>query len=200
LWKRAGGSDIAKDGHAMEALARRTILTAGALLVALLASCHAAGPYGHAKVYTPNADEERAVDGNKEYDVLLAERAIDKLKGRKAWAFGVVTNRGSGPDGAAYVALSLRSLQARSSCKSSDEDSCRVTVGEREMGRVHALLALAAEDDMGQDSVGLGSLLRVVGTVSQDLDPNDGTPVLRATFYRHWPRGSYATIQAKSSP
>jgi hypothetical protein len=184
----------------MEALSREAIAAALALLVAPLASCHAAGPYGHAKVYAPTADEERAVDGNEEYDALLAERAVDRLKGRKAWAFGVVTSRGSGPDGSAYVALSLRSLQARNVCKSTDESSCRVTVGEREMARVHALMALAAEDDMGQDSVGLGSLLRIVGTVSQDLDPSDGTPVLRATFYRHWPRGSYATTKAANIP
>jgi len=142
--------------------------------------------------------EANAVDGNKEYDSLLAERSIDKLKGRSVWLFGVVTNRGAGPGGAAYVALSLRSLQQRNLCESDDEDTCRVTVSEREMGRAHALLALAAEDDMGQDSVGLGSLLRIAGTVTQDLDPNDGTPVLRASYYRHWPRGSYVTTKAAS--
>jgi hypothetical protein len=184
----------------MGALVRETIPAAGALLVSVLTSCRAAGPHVHEKVYAPTADEARAVDDSKEYDALLAERTFDRLKGRKTWAFGVVTHRGSGPGGAAYLALSLRSLQSRASCESSDEASCRVTVGEREIGRVHALLALAAEDDMGQYSVGLGSLLRVVGTVSEDLDPSDGTPVLRASIYRHWPRGSYLTTQAKNAP
>ena len=165
---------------------------------AALLSCHGAGPYGHSKVYAATGAEEGAVAGNKEYDPLLAERSLDKLKGRSVWLFGVVTNRGSGPGGATYVALSLRSLQQRNLCESADEDSCRVTVSEREMGRAHALLALSAEDEMGQDSVGLGSLLRVVGSVTQDLDPNDGTPVLRASFYRHWPRGSFVTTKAAS--
>ena len=41
--------------------------------------------------------------------------------------------------------------------------------------------------------------LRIVGNVTQDLDPNDGTPVLRATFYRHWPRGFYVTTKATST-
>jgi hypothetical protein len=172
----------------------------GVLAIVVLAavSCQSAGPYGHRKVYAPLAAEANAVDGNKEYDSLLAERSIDKLKSRSVWLFGVVTNRGAGPGGAAYVALSLRSLQQRNLCESDDEDTCRVTVSEREMGRAHALLALAAEDDMGQESVGLGSLLRMVGTVTQDLDPNDGTPVLRASYYRHWPRGSYVTTKAAS--
>ncbi len=110
----------------------------------------------------------------------------------------MVTNRGSGPGGAAYLTLSLRTLQPRNLCESDDEDSCRVTVSEREMGRVHALLALASEDDMGQESVGLGSLVRIVGTVTQDLDPSDGTPIVRATFYRHWPRGFFVTTKASS--
>src|SRR5204862_484551 len=84
----------------------------------------------HRKVYAPLTAEASAVGGNKEYDPLLAERSIDKLKGRSVWLFGVVTNRGAGPGGAAYVALSLRSLQQRNLCESDDEDTCRVTVGE----------------------------------------------------------------------
>jgi len=168
-----------------------------ALALAMLA-CSSGGPYGHRKVYAPVAPEASSVAGIREYDPLLAERSLDKLKGRSVWLFGVVTNRGTGPGGAAYVALSLRTLQQRNLCESEDEDSCRVTVSEREMGRAHALLALAAEDDMGQESVGLGSLLRVVGTVTQDLDPNDGTPILRASYYRHWPRGFYVTTKAAS--
>jgi hypothetical protein len=167
-----------------------------AAVALVVASCQSAGPYGHSKVYSPLGAEASAVAANREYDPLLAERSLDKLKGRSVWLFGVVTNRGSGPGGAAYVALSLRTVQQRNLCESDDEDSCRVTVSEREMGRAHALLALAAEDDMGQESVGLGSLLRIVGTITQDLDPNDGTPILRASYYRHWPRGFYVTTKS----
>lgn len=197
-WNRARGSGIAKERMVGTRNLRNEIVAVIAAAVPLLPACHGAGPYGHAKIYAAASAEEKAVAGNKEYDPLLAERALDKLKGRSVWLFGVVTNRGSGPGGAAYVALSLRSLQQRNLCKSDDEDSCRVTVSEREMGRAHALLALASDDEMGEESVGLGSLLRIVGSVTQDLDPNDGTPILRASYYRHWPRGHYVTTQASS--
>jgi hypothetical protein len=160
------------------------------------ASCHSAGTYGHSKVYAPTSSEESAVARNEEYDARPS--AAGKAKDRPTWLFGVVTHRSAGPGGAAYVALSLRTLQTRNLCDSDDEDTCRVTVSEREMGRAHALLALSAEDEMGQESVGLGSLLRIVGNVTQDLDPNDGTAILRASFYRHWPRGFYVTTKASS--
>jgi hypothetical protein len=197
-WKRAPASGIAKE----RMVGTRTPCNGMACVLAatfpFLPACHGVGPYGHAKIYAAASAEEKAVAGNKEYDPLLAERALDKVKGRSVWLFGVVTNRGPGPGGATNVALSLRSLQQRNLCESDDEDSCRVTVSEREMGRAHALLALASEDDMGHESVGLGSLLRVVGSVTQDLDPNDGTPILRASYYRHWPRGYYVTTKASS--
>jgi hypothetical protein len=183
-------------------LARTTLANRPALILATasacaLASCHSAGPYGHSKLYAPASAEERAIGGTKEYGAHL-ERTSDKSKDRSFWLFGVVTNRGSGTGGAAYLALSIRALQPRNLCESDDEDSCRVTVSEREMGRVHALVALGSEDDMGQESVGLGSLVRLVGTMSQDLDPNDGTPIVRANYYRHWPRGFYVTTKASS--
>jgi hypothetical protein len=168
-----------------------------AVSASALASCHSAGLYGHSKVYAPLSAEERALGGSKEYGAV-SERAPGKSKDRSSWLFGVVTNRGSGTGGAAYLALSIRALQLRNLCESDDEDSCRVTVSEREMGRVHALVALASEDDMGQESVGLGSLVRIVGTMSDDLDPNDGTPIVRASYYRHWPRGFYVTTKASS--
>jgi hypothetical protein len=176
-----------------------TRCSAGLILSLLAVSCHPGGPYGHSKVYSPTSDEEHATQGIQEYDPLLAERAIDKLKGRPTWLFGIVTNRASGPGGATYVALSLRTLQQRNLCQSDAEDSCRVTVSDREMGRVHVLLSLGADDDLGEHGVGLGSLLRVVGTVTQDIDPTDGMAVLRGSFYRHWPRGFYLTAKAANA-
>jgi hypothetical protein len=166
---------------------------------ALMVSCRSAGPYGHSKVYSPLSDEQHAVSGNPEYDSLLADRSFDKIKGKTVWLFGVVTNRGSGPGGAAYVALSLRTLQLRNLCDSEDEDTCRVTVSDREMGRVHVLLSLSADDDLGEHSVGIGSLLRVAGAVTTDIDTIDGTPIIRMSYYRHWPRGFYVTTKAASA-
>jgi hypothetical protein len=33
----------------------------------------------------------------------------------------------------------------------------------------------------------------VIGKLSDEVDPDDGTPVLRATYYRHWPRNFFVT-------
>src|SRR5258706_15242333 len=90
-------------------LSCRTGCIFAAALGALAAGWRSAGPYGHSKIYSASSAEEQALKGSPEYDALLAERAPAKLKDRSVWLFGVVTNRGSGPGGAAYVALSLRS-------------------------------------------------------------------------------------------
>jgi hypothetical protein len=56
---------------------------------------------------------------------------------------------------------------------------------------VHA--KLRPDDEVGEKSVGVGSLVRVVGQLGEDVDPADGAPIVRATFYRHWPRNAYVT-------
>jgi hypothetical protein len=147
-------------------------------------------------VYVPASGEDRAASPAAEYDAFGFERAPDKLKGKQVWAFGVVTQRRPGPNGTAYLALSIRTLQPRNLCENAEEDSCRVTVSDREMGRVHIMAPLKGEDDMGENSVGLGSLVRIVGRVAEEVDPGDGTGVIRAEFYRHWPRGFYVTTRA----
>src|SRR3954471_21400915 len=81
----------------------RWLLVAAPLLVL---GCHSSGPYGHAKVYSPTSDEDRAVQGHQEYDPLLAQRAPEKQLNRPLWLFGVVTQRSTGANGAAYIAVS----------------------------------------------------------------------------------------------
>ncbi|HEX3850810.1 MAG TPA: hypothetical protein VHW01_07570, partial [Polyangiaceae bacterium] len=74
-----------------------------------------------------------------------------------------------------------------------DEDTCRVTVSEHEHATLHANVKLESGDDVGQYSVGKGSLLRVIGKLSDEVDHDDGTPVLRVSYYRHWPRNFFVT-------
>ena len=174
-------------------------LAALGAICALTFSCRSAGPYGYSRVYTPTSDEAQAVSGKSELDARNVQRSPDQ-RNRAFWTFGVVTHRSPGPGGAAYVALSLRSLSPQNQCRSRDEDTCRVTVSDRETGRAHALVTLTAEDDLGERSVALGSLLRVVGTVAEDVDPSDGSAILRATFYRHWPRGFYSATPSSGPP
>ncbi|MET0592504.1 MAG: hypothetical protein ABW133_07385 [Polyangiaceae bacterium] len=175
---------------------RRACVLASCAMLATLLGCRSAGPYGYSRVYTATSDETQAVVGKGELDPRTAQRSDQKSRGY--WAFGVVTHRASGLGGAAYVALSLRALQPQNRCQTRDEDTCRVTVSDRETGRAHALVTLASEDDLGERSVALGSLLRIAGSVAEDVDPSDGSPILRASFYRHWPRGFYASTAGAS--
>jgi len=175
----------------------RPLLSSFAASALVLSACRSAGPYGHSRAYTPTSDEAQATSGKTELDPRAVPRSPDQRR-RVYWAFGVVTHRSPGPGGAAYVALSLRALQPQNQCESRDEDTCRVTVGDRETGRAHALVTLTAEDDLGERGVGLGSLLRVVGNVAEDVDPADGSAIVRASFYRHWPRGFYQAVKSSA--
>ena len=159
-----------------------------------LAACHSAGPYGYAPTYVPTDDEERAQNGATEYDPVMFQRDPDGWRKKKVTLFGVVTQRGSGPGGGAYLSLSVRRLEPRNLCDNgNDDDSCRVTVSDKDFGVVHVLAPLRPDDDFGARSIGIGSLVRVFGTFGEDLDPNDGQPVMRVQTYRHWPRNFYVT-------
>jgi len=168
---------------------RRLALAFGLFALA----CGSGGQFGHSKTYSPLSDEESAAEGAKDYDPVMAKRSPEKWKGISVSAFGIVVNRSSGPGGASEVKLSLRNLESRNLCESTDEDTCRVTVSEHEHAIVHAMLHLRTEDDLGEHSLGPGSLVRVIGVMADAVDPSDGEPVLQAKYYRHWPRGFYVT-------
>jgi hypothetical protein len=164
------------------------------LALVAVAGCHGAGPYGHSPKYAPLDDEAKAVEGARQYDPVMYQREQEAWRKGTTWLFGIVTNRASGPSGGAYLTLSVRTLEPRNLCdNANDEDTCRVTVSDKDFGVVHAIVPLRPEDDVGEHSVGGGSLLRVVGKLGQDVDPNDGAPILRATYYRHWPRHFFVT-------
>lgn len=159
----------------------------------LLFACHSAGPYGFSRTYQPLSAEEAAAQGSREYDPVMAARDKDDWKKGSVSLYGVVKARSQSKDGSAYLTLSMRTLSDRNLCDDFDEDTCRVTVSDHEHAIVHANLKLASEDDIGEHSVGKGSLLRVIGKLSDEVDPQDGAPVLRASYYRHWPRHFFVT-------
>lgn len=168
-------------------------------MLLLLAGCGGAGPYGHAVDYVATSDERSATEGATEYDPVMAQREPEQWRKKRIKLFGVVTARSSGDEGMAQLTLSVRRLETRNLCKlRTDEDTCRVTVSDKDFGVIHALVKLGADDDIGAQAVAVGSLVRVVGTLLQQIDPNDGAPFVRATFYRHWPRFQYATRAAAS--
>jgi len=168
-----------------------------AAVVTCTSACGGAGPYDHAAVYVPLPGEDAAAKGARDYDPVMVQRQPDAWRSSPASVFGVVVARAPGPGGSAYLTLTVRRLEGRNLCEyAADETSCRTTVSDRDFGVVHAILALRHEDDVGEHSVGTGSLLRLVGTLAQDPDPNDGNPVIRPTFYRHWPRYFFVTRSA----
>jgi hypothetical protein len=159
----------------------------------LLGACGSAGAYGHSPTYAPLGDEESAAEKAKEYDPVMAKRSPEKWKGKTVSVFGVVLARSPGSGGNSQLKLSVRTLEPRNLCDSSDTDTCRVTVSEHEHAVVHALVHLSAEDDIGEHSVGPRSLVRVIGTLTDAVDTGDGEQMIQGTYYRHWPRNFYVT-------
>ncbi|WP_394826304.1 hypothetical protein [Pendulispora albinea] len=160
----------------------------------ILSGCASAGPYGHSATYAPLAEEESAAAGVRDYDPLSYARDPGGWRKHKSSLFGVVTARAPGAGGATYVTVTVRRLEPKNRCeRAGSDDTCRVTVTDRDFGAVHALVRLKPEDDMGTQALGAGSLVRVIGTFGQDVDAGDGGPILRADYYRHWPRGQYVT-------
>ena len=168
------------------------------LLLALAIGCASGGQWGHSRTYEPLSAEQAALDGATDYDPVMAARSPEKWRNKKIKLFGIVLERQPAPGGLADVTLSVRVLESRNLCESNDEDSCRVTVSDREYSRVHGLLKLQPDDDIGATSVGALSLLRLVGELSPEVSAADGAPVVRASYYRHWPRNYYVTTKARS--
>lgn len=159
-----------------------------------LAACHSAGPYGFSRVYSPLSEEEDASEGAKRYDPVMIERDPAHWRGQPITLFGVVRQRSQAAGGLAYLTLSVRTLATRNLCDQMDEDSCRVTVSDHEFAVIHASVKLRPEDDLGKLALSPGSLVRVVGKLTDDVDKTDGMPVLKASYYRHWPRNFYVTM------
>ena len=174
-------------------------IATGLVALSLLGSgCHGAGPYGHSPHYAPLSDEEAAAAGAREYDPVMAERQPDQWRHGKVSLFGVVQKREPGPGGQAKLTIGVRRLEPRNLCDNeNDDDSCRVTVSDRDFGVVWALVSLRGDDDVGPRSVGPRSLVRVVGTIGQDVSPT-GAAVVHAQYYRHWPAFTYVTRASAS--
>jgi hypothetical protein len=164
------------------------------LALALCAiGCHGAGAYGHSPRYVELDEETAAAADAREYDPVMAERQPDKWRQGKISLFGVVERRDPGPGGQARLTLSVRRLEPRNLCgEETDDDSCRVTVSDKDFGVIEALVPLRGDDHVGPRAVSARSLLRVVGTIGQDVAPT-GVPVVHVVWYRHWPSFYYVT-------
>ncbi|MGC4094482.1 MAG: hypothetical protein QM756_42530 [Polyangiaceae bacterium] len=162
------------------------------LAVCTLAGCSSPGLYGYSRTYSPLDAEEKAGEGGREYDPVMSKRVPDEWKKTKVKLFGVVKARKDVAGGGTDLTVGMRALAERNLCDDADESSCRVTVSNREHATVHVLAKLASGDDIGKLSVQIGSLVRVVGHLTDDAAA-DGEVVVRADYYRHFPRGEFAT-------
>lgn len=177
---------------------RRTVL-AVPLFSLLTLACHSGGPYGFARTYQPLSAEKSALENTREFDPVMAERDKEDWKKGSVSLFGVVKSRSSAKSGGAYLTLSMRTLSERNLCEDFDEDTCRVTVSEHEHATIHAIVKLSSEDEVGEHSINKGSLVRVVGKLTDEVDPDDGASVLQVSYYRHWPRHFYVTTAMASA-
>jgi hypothetical protein len=169
---------------------RRSITLA---LATMLAACSSAGPYGYSRTYSPLSDEEDEAEGAKEYDPVMIEREPETWKKQRISVFGIVRQRTQASGGSAYLTLGVRTLSQRNICDTAADDSCRVTVSEHDFATVHAVAKLRPEDDLGKDALRPGALVRVIGKLNDEVDKNDGAPVLVVAYYRHWPRNTFVT-------
>jgi hypothetical protein len=170
-------------------------LTCGSVL---LLACSSAGPYGYSRTYSPLSAEEEAARDSERYDPVMAQRLPQEWRKKKLEVFGVVLARAEGRDGLSDLTLSMRRLAARNLCEAGEEETCRVTVGDQELARLHALVKLSQEDAVGAQQLKPQSLVRVIGTLEDQANKDDGADVLLASYYRHWPSAQYVTEQARS--
>ena len=162
-------------------------------VAAVLTACGSAGPYGFSRTYEPLSEEEDHTEGAKEYDPVMIEREPETWKKQRISVFGIVRGRSQAPGGSAYLTLGVRTLSERNICDTAADDTCRVTVSEHDFATVHAIAKLRPEDDLGKLSLRPGALVRVIGKLNDEVNKNDGAPVLVAGYYRHWPRNYFVT-------
>jgi hypothetical protein len=163
----------------------------GSICFVLLAC--AGNPYGYAPEYVPTSDEEEYFEKGTMQSYEDVRRDPSSYGNTLVTWFGIVEGVQSvGKNGETRVALNLRFHQERHLCTDQFDSSCRVTISEKEGGPFSALVTLRDEDREGQDRVYAGSLLRVYGHAVPDYDERGG-PVIKAQFYRHWPRATYVT-------
>jgi hypothetical protein len=175
------------------------ICALAALASSATTACGSGGRYGYAREYVYAPDEERyarQADSDAIYDEV--RRMPDRFNGRMITWFGVVTSAEPAPGGGGLtrVALQQRTHRERHLCEDETEASCRVTVSDQDGGPFTALVRLSTEDTAGENRVQPGGLLRVYGTLVPGEYDAQGGPVVRAQFYRHWPRGQFVTTAA----
>jgi len=176
----------------------RNLLVATLVLCPAIVACSSTSKYGHAPDYAPLDDEAAATRGATDYDPVMALRMPEQWGSTPVRLFGVVKRGTPGPGPDTTLMLSVRTLAPRNLCDNETPESCRVTVSDREFDTIRAVVRMPAEQLTGDEGLGSGSLVRLVGKLEPDPErPNH--PLMRATWHRHWPSGFYVTEASRSS-
>jgi hypothetical protein len=178
--------------------ARLALLLGLVVSLASLAGCGGGGLYGYSRSYSALGEENPYLSRAVETSYEEVRRTRPEEQRFISW-FGVVRAMEDAGGGRVRLSMSLRAHQERHLCEGPGDDTCRVTVSERELGTFTVLLtARAADRSEGPMRLQIGSLLRVYGTATADTDSSGG-PVLEVEWYRHWPPHYYVTTRASSS-
>jgi hypothetical protein len=166
------------------------------VLTGLLFSLGGCGPstYGFSRTYQPLGEERPFLEQASEASYEEVRRARPEAQRMVGW-FGVVLEAPQiAADGSTRLVLGLHAHQERHLCQGPNDDSCKVTVSEREIGRFTARVTLRPDDRAGPKRVWVGSLVKIYGTASS----TDGElgPDLVAAWYRHWPPNYYVTTES----
>lgn len=176
----------------------RLLAFLGAALSFAVLGCGGGGQYGYSRNYSTVGDEGRYLERAEELSFEEVRRTRPEEQHFITW-FGVVRGIEDLGGGRLRVALSLRAHQDRHLCSGPGDDTCRVTVSEREIGTFSALITVRAEDlREGTTRLQNGSLLRVYGTANAETDATGG-PVIDTEWYRHWPPHYYVTTASRGS-
>lgn len=168
------------------------------LLLSLAAGCGGAGPYGFSRHYVALDAEEEHFESVTPATHEDVRRDADNYRENTLGWFGMVVAVDVDASGVGTITMTHRTLAPRNICEDATEASCRVTVSGRAGGRFVARVQLRPEDVAGQDRLWMGSLVKIYGTPTGDVDEHDG-PLLETHFYRHWPRGTFVTTGARGN-
>ena len=171
----------------------------GSALLLLWAAVGCGGNiYGYGRYYIPLDEEDSYAASALEPPYTDVVRDPGGFADQTIGWFGVVREVVRQDDGTVLVRMSQRPHVERHLCSARSDDSCRVTVSERDAGPFSVRMRLhAGADSEGENRIQWESLLKIYGRPSGDYDSTGG-PLLTVDFYRHWPRGQYVDTTASA--
>lgn len=176
----------------------KTHAISGYVVAAALIFCAACGGgrYNYDLRYHPLKREKPYYKEFEDLNYEVVRSDPLKYRGARLGWFGVVRDLKENRDGTLTLLLEYRTYRERHLCEDNlVKSTCRVTVSEKSQGTFSVTLQARHEERKGKDRINYKSLLRVYGTPAGDYN-DEGGPVVKCDYYRHWPPGTYVTTAA----